>query len=52
MTSVFSWENSVSFCPASFCTARPTLSVTPSISWLPTFAFQEILDLNAETVSL
>ena len=40
MTSVFSWQNSVSLCPASFFTPRPNLSVTPGISWLPTFAFQ------------
>ena len=40
MTSVFSWENSISLCPASFCTPRPNLPVTPGISWLPTFAFQ------------
>ena len=36
----FSWKNSVSLCPASFCTPRPNLPVTPGISWLPTFAFQ------------
>ena len=30
----------VSLCPASFCIPRPNLSVTPGISWLPTFAFQ------------
>ena len=29
--------NSVSLCPASFCTPRP---ITPGVSWLPTFAFQ------------
>ena len=40
MTSVFSWQSSVSLCPASFCTPRPNLPVTPGISWLPTFAFQ------------
>ena len=40
MTGAFSWENSISLCPASFCTPRPNLPVTPSISWLPTFAFQ------------
>ena len=34
------WQNSVSLCPASFCTPRPNLPVTPVISWLPTFAFQ------------
>ena len=40
MTSAFSWQNSISLCPASFCTPRPNLSVTPGVSWLPTFAFQ------------
>ena len=29
MTSAFSWQNSVSLCPASFCTPRPNLLVTP-----------------------
>ena len=38
--SVFSWQNSVSLCPASFCTPRPNLLITRSISWLPTLAFQ------------
>ena len=32
--------NSVSLCPALFCTPRPNLPVTPGISWIPTFAFQ------------
>ena len=40
MTSVFSWQNSISLCPAPFCTTRPNLPVTSGISWLPTFAFQ------------
>ena len=40
MTSAFSWKNSVSLCPASFCIPRPNLPVTPGVSWLPTFAFQ------------
>ena len=40
MTSAFSWRNSISICPASFCTPRPNLPVTPGVSWLPTFAFQ------------
>ena len=40
MTSAFFWQNCVSLCPASFCTPRPNLPVTPGISWLPTFAFQ------------
>ena len=34
MTSALSQENSVSLCPASFCTPRPNLPVTPGISWL------------------
>ena len=29
MTSVFSWQNSISLCPASFCTPGPSLPVTP-----------------------
>ena len=40
MTSVFSRQNSVSLCPASFSTPRPIFSVTPGIPWLATFAFQ------------
>ena len=40
MTGVFSSQNSVSLCPASFHTPRPNLPVTPGVSWLPTFAFQ------------
>ena len=40
MTSAFSWQNSVSLCPASFCTPRPNLPVTPGISSIHTFAFQ------------
>ena len=40
MTSLFSWQNSISLLPASFCTPRPNLLVTPGISWLPPFAFQ------------
>ena len=40
MTSVFSWQNSISLCPASFCTPQPNLPVTPGIPRFPTFAFQ------------
>ena len=40
MTSAFSWHNSLNLCPASFCTPRANLPVTPGISWLPTVAFQ------------
>ena len=40
MTSVFSWQNSISLCPASFHTPRPNLPVTPGVSLLPTIVFQ------------
>ena len=40
MASAFSWQNSISLCPASFCIPRPNLPVTPGVSSLPTFAFQ------------
>ena len=40
MTSAFSWQNSISLCPASFRIPRPNLAVTPGVSWLPTFAFK------------
>ena len=40
MTSVFTWQNSVSLCPASFSISGPNLPVIPGISCLPTFAFQ------------
>ena len=33
MTSAFSWQNSISLCPASFCTPRPNLLVTPGVFW-------------------
>ena len=32
-------DNTVSLCPPSFCTPRPNLSITPGISWFPTFVF-------------
>ena len=40
VTSALSWQNSISLWPASFCTPRPNLPVTPGVSRLPTFAFQ------------
>ena len=43
MTSIFFWQNSVSFCPASFCTPRPNLPVITGISWFPTFTFQFLM---------
>ena len=41
-SSVFSWQNSATLCPASYCTPRPNLPISPGISWLPTFAFQSL----------
>ena len=41
-SNAFSWQNSVSLCPASFCTPRPNLPVIPDISWLPTIAFHSL----------
>ena len=40
MTSAFSWQNSVSFCPASFCLPRANMPATLGIAWLPTCGFQ------------
>ena len=34
MTSGFSWQNSISLCPASFRIPGPNLPVTPGVSWL------------------
>ena len=33
MTSAFSWQNSISLCPASLHIPRPNLPVTPGVSW-------------------
>ena len=38
--SVCSLGKILSLCPASFCTSRPNLPVTPGISWLSIFSFQ------------
>jgi len=40
MTCLLSWQNSVILCHASLCTSRPNSPVTPSVFWLPIFAFQ------------
>ena len=40
MTSAFSWQISITFCPVSFCTPTSNLPVTSGISWLSIFAFQ------------
>ena len=42
MTSFFSWQNSVSLCPASFCTPRPNLlllQVPPDFLFLHTVSY-------------
>ena len=43
MTSTFSWQNSVSLYPTSFCIPRLILPVIPGISWLPIFALQSAI---------
>ena len=43
MTSVFSRQNSISLCPASFCTPRPNLPVTPCTSFFFFFMLQKAL---------
>ena len=46
-------QNSILLCPASFCTPRPNLPVTPGVSWLPTFAFQSpIMKRTSDLVSI
>ena len=40
MTRAVSWQNSVSLCPASFCTPRPNLPVTPGIVHLSRVALK------------
>ena len=42
VTSMFSWQNSVSLCPASFCTLRPNLPIILSTSWLSTLTFHPL----------
>ena len=44
MTSAFSWQNSISLCPASFLIPRPNLPVTPGVSWLERF-YEDLQDL-------
>ena len=48
MTSAFSWQNSISLCPASFRIPRPNLPVTPGVSWLLTFIQAYTPTSNAE----
>ena len=43
MTSAFSWQNSISFCPALFHTPRPNLPVTPRCFLTSYFAFKSPL---------
>ena len=51
MTSALSWQNSISLCPASFCTPRPNLPVTPGVSWLPTFVFQSPITKRTKSLN-
>ena len=45
MMSVFSWQNSISLCPASFYTPRPNLPVTLGVSQLP---IKELADFKRQ----
>ena len=45
MTSAFSWQNFISLCPASFCTPRPNLPVTPSVS-------EDFYNFNLKIISI
>ena len=40
MINVFSWQNSISLCPASFCVPRPNLPITAGVPRLSSFAIQ------------
>ena len=40
ITSAFSWQNSVSLCPASFCTARPNLTYYSRFLLTSAFSFE------------
>ena len=51
MTSALSWQNSISLCPASFCTPRPKLPVTPGVSWLPTSVYSTPHYLHTISIS-
>ena len=46
------WQNCVSLCPASFCTQRPSLPVTPGMSWLLTFPFQSPITKRTSSLGL
>ncbi|KAB0342891.1 hypothetical protein FD754_019817 [Muntiacus muntjak] len=52
MTSAFSWQNSNNFCPASFCTPRPNLPVTPGLMPHPGLLHPEPLSLRHVTCSI
>ena len=39
MTSAFSWQSSISLCPASFCTPRSNFPVTPGVYFFLFFIY-------------
>ena len=52
VTSVFSWQNSISLCCASFCTPRPDVPVILGVSWLLNFAFQSPIKKRTSFLSV
>ena len=52
MTSAFSWQNSVSLCPASLCIPKPNLPVNPGVFGLPLSSNPDVLGaINSEAGS-
>ena len=50
MTSAFSWQNSISLCPASLCTPKLNLPVTPDgLPWKQTEIILSFLRLHTST---
>ena len=51
MTSAFSWQNSISLCPASFCTSKPNLPVIPGICKIMASTPVTSWQIDGETVA-
>ena len=45
MTSAFSWKNSISLCPASFCTPRPNLPTSDAEEAEVEWFYEDLQDL-------
>ena len=51
MTRAFSWQNSISLCPASFCTSKPNLPVIPGICKIMASTPVTSWQIDGETVA-